>query len=141
MKLRKGAIYSGIFLAMLCVWLFCQPTTVIDVPITIKGNIVQEVQTFGLDVVFDPNVYEYQGTEKGSLTQDWAQVDGNVIEPGRARVGGYYGSGTVITGNVDGSLAVVKFKFVNSEITLENFVDDIRNMEQASTAVVSVSMQ
>lgn len=140
MKLRKGVMYSGIFLAMLCVWLFCQPANVIDIPIVIKGNIVQEVQTFGLDLVFNPAVYEYQSIERGSLTHDWAQVDANVVGPGRVRIGGYYGSGTVVTGSIDGTLAVVKLRFINGEIVLENFVDDIRNMEQTSTAVVSISM-
>lgn len=139
MNLRKWAIYSGILITMLVVWLFCQPANVIDVPIIIKGNIMQAVQTFGLDVIFDSNIYEYQSTEKGNLTQDWDTVAGNVIEPGRVRVGGYYGSGTVITGNVDGSLAVVRLKFVDSEITLENFVDDIKNMEPESTAVVYIN--
>lgn len=138
MRLGRWVLFLAVFVAMFSIWLFCQPTDIIDVPIAIKGNVVQGVQAFGLDLVFNPAVYEYQSIERGSLTQDWAQVDGNLVEPGRVRIGGYYGSGTVVTGSVDGTMAVVRLRFINGEVALENFVDDIRNMELESTAVVSI---
>ena len=133
----KWVLFSVLVLSLFA-WILCQTTSeTVDIPINIQGNVVQEITAFGLDVVFDPNVYEFQSITNGSLTQDWGNVDGNIVEAGRLRIGGYAGSGTAIIGNVDGTLAVVMLS-ISSNVVLENFVDDIKNMEAESTAVVFI---
>lgn len=135
MKFNKSL---GITLiSILAIWVISQcqiADNPIDIPIRIEGKTYQQIQSFGLDIVFDPAVYEYLSIEKGNLTQTWQAIDGNIIEPGRLRIGGYLGDGQGITGDVNGTLAIVKFKVI-SDFKLENYVDDIKNMEPDSAIV------
>jgi hypothetical protein len=108
------------------------PDTVITVSVLIKGN-NEEIRVFGLDATFDTKMFQFQGASSGSLTGDWAAVDGNEASPGELKVGGFVGGGTAIPKNSNGSLANLKFKVTGqsygngqqSEICITQYTDDI----------------
>jgi hypothetical protein len=118
----------------------CSPSsggngTVVDVRISCTGN-AQEIKTFGLELTFDQDVFQYERTDKGTLTGNWAAVDGNVTSPGKLIVGGFVGSGTPVAVGGNGSLAIVKIKVIYSggdsrftrQIRINNYLDDINGM-------------
>lgn len=125
----------------------CSPSsggtgTIVNITISIKGNL-QEIKAFGLELTFDPNMFQYQSTSSGSLTGSWASVDGNEISSGKLIVGGFTGSGTSIEKGESGSFTVVKFEVIyvgsaeslTRQITINHYKDDIVGMkpEPAST--------
>ncbi|MFQ6093954.1 MAG: cohesin domain-containing protein, partial [bacterium] len=116
--------------------------TVVKLTISIRGNL-QEIKTFGLELTFDSNVFQYQSTSAGNLTNDWASVAGNQTGPGTLIIGGFMGSRTPIAKGSQGSIAVVRMKVtctscsdgLKSQIQIKNYTDDIVGMkpEPAST--------
>lgn len=109
--------------------------TTVSVPISILGN-VAEIATFGLQLTFDTNMFEYVGTAKGNLTGSWAFVDGNNIS-GTVTIGGFAGSGNPIPNGSAGSLAVVTFRVTGgsyangqqSQVTIQDYTDEIAGMK------------
>jgi PKD repeat protein len=57
------------------------------VPVMIDSSI--RLESFGFDLVFDTDLFEFAGVARAELTKDFIQVGGNVIEDGVLRVGGY----------------------------------------------------
>jgi hypothetical protein len=108
------------------------PDTVITASVLIKGN-SEEIRVFGLDATFDTKMFQFQGGSSGSLTGDWAAVDGNEASPGELKVGGFVGGGTAIAKNSSGTLADLKFKVTGqsygngqqSQICIKQYTDDI----------------
>jgi hypothetical protein len=124
----------------------CSPSegptgTTVNVPISIIGNL-NEIASFGLQLTFDTNMFQYVGTSTGSLTGNWTYVDGNNVS-GTVTIGGLAGSGSTISGGSSGSIAVVTLKVTGgsysngqqSQITIQSYADDIAGMkpEPAST--------
>ena len=124
----------------------CSPSsggtgTEVSIPITINGN-PDEIMYFGLKMTFDTNVFQFVGVSKGSLTGDWATVDGNNAS-GTITIGGYTGSGTPIPAGSSGTIAIVTLRVTcsscsngqTSQIQINNYTDDIAGMtpEPAST--------
>lgn len=109
--------------------------TTVSVPISILGN-TNSISTFGLQLTFDPIMFEYVGTSKGSLTGSWAFVDGNNIS-GTVTIGGFAGSASPIPRGSQGSLAVVTLRVTGgsypngqqSQITIRNYTDEIVGMK------------
>ena len=56
-------------------------------PLMIDRSI--RLESFGFDMTFDPDVYEFVEVSRTELTEDFLQVGGNVVENGVLRVGGY----------------------------------------------------
>ena len=125
----------------------CSPSTggtgtEITVTVSINKN-QREIKAFGLEITFDPAVFQYLSTGKGSLTGSWASVDGNVNDPGKLIVGGFGGSGTPLATGSSGSLLQVKFKVIYSgsndnftnQITIKNYQDHISGMTPATASV------
>ena len=116
--------------------------TIVTVPVSIKGNL-KEISGLGLDFVFDSNCFEYQGISKGSLTDTWTAVDGNLVSAGTLRVGGFAGAGTPIPPGSTGTIAVITLKVTGtgysngqqSQLSIMNYADDIVGMrpEPSST--------
>lgn len=113
--------------------------TFITISIFIKGN-TSTINSFGLDLHFDPTVFTYQtsgtGTSKGSLTGNWGYLDGYENSPGAIRIGGAYLTGTPIAIGSEGTLAIVTLKVTcascndgkQSQINIDSFIDDIIGM-------------
>jgi hypothetical protein len=108
--------------------------TIVTVTISIKGNTSQISNGYGLDLQYDGSIFQYQSTSRGSLTNSWAAVDGGASS-GKVTVGGFRGSGSIISTGSQGSIAVVKLKVIYSgttdrstQITVGNLVDDISGM-------------
>jgi len=118
----------------------CNPSsasadTIVNVPISITGN-ENEIKVFGLELTFDPNMFEFQSVEKGSLTGSWAAVAGNETTSGTLKIGGFLGAGTSIPTGSDGSIAIVKLKVTGSsysngqqcQVSIKSYTDDITGM-------------
>jgi len=75
----------------------CSPSsggtgTIVAITIAIIGNL-QQIEAFGMDLSFDPAIFQYQDMSRGNLTGDWAEVNGNVTTPGLLIVGGFKRAG------------------------------------------------
>jgi len=125
----------------------CSPSsggtdTIVSIPITISGN-NKEIKVFGLELTFDSNIFEFQSVSKGSLTGDWAAVDGKETQAGIVKVGGFAGSGSTIATGSSGTIAIVKLKVIctscsngqQTQLSINNYADDISTMtpEPATT--------
>ena len=110
--------------------------TVVDVQISTVGN-AKEIKSFGLEMNFDPAVFQYQSTQKSALTASWATVDGNETSPGKVIIGGFMGSGVPVSVGANGGLAIIKIKVIyngnedgfSREILIKNYLDDIGGMK------------
>ena len=119
----------------------CSPSaggtgTVVDVKISSVGN-SNEIKSFGLEMNFDPAVFQYQSTHKSDLTSTWTSVDGNETSPGKVILGGFMGSGEPVPVGASGSLAIIKIKVIYSgnddgfsrQISIKSYLDDIAGMK------------
>ena len=139
--LRIGSIPTNNEIRVSCSPSSATANATINVPISILGNI-NEISSFGLQLNFDTNMFQYVGTKKGSLTGGWAYVDGNNVA-GTVTLGGFAGSASPIAVGSTGSIAIVTLKVTGgsypngqqSQITISNYNDDIAGMnpEPAST--------
>jgi hypothetical protein len=97
----------------------------------------EEIRVFGLDVTFDSRILEFQDVEPGSLTGGWAAVDGNEVEVGSLRVGGFLGGGDAIPRASEGSLAEINFKVTGtglaggqqSQVCAKGYTDDLASFK------------
>lgn len=102
----------------------------------ILGSIDQEIKVFGLDLTFDADLIQFQRVNKGTLTGDWAAVDGNEIRSGTLKVGGFAGSGSPIPAMSRGIIAEIVLKVVGqnfsdgqtSQICINSYTDDIGDL-------------
>jgi len=124
----------------------CSPSsggtgTVLDITISCVEN-SKEIKTFGLEMTYDPAIFQYESTGKGGLTGSWASVDGNEISPGKLIIGGFAGSGNPVVAGSSGSLAIVKIKVIYSgsdsgftrQISIDKYLDDIAGMSPSPTS-------
>jgi len=115
---------------------------VVTVTVSVKAN-SKEIKVFGLDLTFESKMFKLQKIEKGSLNTTWAAVDGNEIESGKVRIGGFTGSGTAVPVNSDGSIAKIKFKVkgsslsdgTQSQLCVKNYTDDIDGIQPEPTCI------
>jgi hypothetical protein len=130
----------------------CEPSsgaadTAVTVAILIAGN-TTEMRVFGLDVSFDPKMLQFQEVQSGTLTGSWAAVDGNEVNPGSLKVGGFLGAGTPVPAASQGSLAVIKFKVTGNEygngqqsqVCAQQYTDDLTGFKPDS-ACASFTLQ
>jgi len=118
------------------------PGTTVSIPISISGN-HNAINTFGLRLNFDANMFQFLSVSKGNLTGNWAAVAGNETSPGVVTVGGFAGSGTTISVGSSGSIAVVTLRVTGasypngqqSQLNISNYTDGIAGMspEPANT--------
>ncbi len=114
------------------------PETIVNVAVVIAQN-SQEIRVFGLELSFDPLVFQTQKVSAGNLTGSWAAVDGNEVTPGTLRVGGFVGGGSPIPPHNQGALAFVQLKVAGSAspvnktslICINHYTDDIRSFRPA----------
>jgi len=118
----------------------CNPSqgvtgTTVNVPISIIGNL-NDIASFGLELTFDTNMFQYVGTGKGSLTGNWTYLDGNLVG-GTVTIGGLSGAGSVIPTGSSGTIAVVTLRVTGgtysngqqSQIVVQSYADDIAGMQ------------
>ena len=123
------------------IWISCSPNsaakgTIVEVPVSIKGN-QNEIKVFGLELHFDPNMFQYHRTTSSNLTSGWAAVDGNEISSGVIKVGGFAGSASGIPVGSKGGIAVIKLKVTGdsysngkqSELRIGSYTDAIVGMK------------
>ncbi len=115
--------------------------TTVRITISVNGNTSPISNAFGLDLNYNASIFQYLSTNKGNLTNSWAMVDGGASS-GTITVGGFRGSGSVISTGSQGSIAVVRFQVIASgssdlatQITLANLIDDISGMITSPASV------
>jgi hypothetical protein len=133
--LRVGSIPTNNEIRVSCSPSEGRTDTTVSIPISIVGN-TNEILSFGLQLTFDTNMFQYVGTSKGSLTGSWAFIDGNNIS-GTVTIGGLAGSGSTIPKGSTGSLVIVTLKVTGgsysngqqSQIVIQAYTDDIAGMK------------
>jgi hypothetical protein len=107
--------------------------TIVTITVFIKGN-TSKISSFGLDLHIDPAIFQYQNTNKGTLTGNWITVDGNEITSGTIRVGGFTTPNFIPIGS-EGSIAIVKLKLIKAggsnqvtNITMNSLLDHLIGM-------------
>lgn len=133
--LRVGAIPTNNEIRVSCNPSEGRTDTTVNVPISIIGNL-NDIASFGLQLTFDTNMFQYVGTSKGSLTGNWTYVDGNSVG-GTVTIGGFAGSGSIISSGSSGTIAVVTLKVTGgpysngqqSQIIVQGYADDITGMQ------------
>jgi len=117
--------------------LVCNPLSAgsdatVSASVFIKAN-NNEIRVFGLDAIFDSQMFQFQEVRNGTLTGGWAAVDGNEIGPGSLKVGGFLGGGTAIPIASEGTLAEIRFKVTGtdygngqiSQVCVKHYTDDL----------------
>jgi hypothetical protein len=82
--------------------------TPVSIPISIMEN-TNEISSFGVDMTYDTNMFNYVDLDKGDLTSHWGWVDANEATPGTVIIGGIRGSETPVPASSEGSLAIANF--------------------------------
>jgi hypothetical protein len=121
----------------------CSPASggldaMIAVAVLIAEN-SEQVRVFGLEMSFDPQVFQYQEVVSGNLTDSWTAVDANEVSPGTLRIGGFAGGGNAIPKDSQGALVLVRLKVSaassnngqQSQICVDHFTDDLSGFQPA----------
>jgi hypothetical protein len=140
---KKTPTTATINLGENAIFVACDPAsggldTSISAAILIVGN-SEEVRVFGLDMSFDPQIFQYQEVASGDLTDSWTAVDANEVSPGTLRIGGFAGGGSAVSRDSRGALALVRLKVTGtnfsanqqSEICLNHLADDLSEFQPA----------
>lgn len=117
--------------------------TVVSFIITVSAN-SKEIRAFGAEVGFDSAMFSFQGVVKGSLTGNWALVDGNEGSPGTVTVGGSVGDASSVPANSTGTLLELRFKVTGGSLSngqqnrvcLKNFADDLTQFTSGEACAV-----
>ena len=128
----------------------CSPSsggagTLVNFPVSIKGNL-KAIAVFGLEMVFDSELFQFQKVERGTLTGNWAAVDGNQTSSGVATIGGFKGSASLIPVGSTGSIVVVTLKVkaasynnnYQSQVSIRKYTDDIAGMKPEPSATTFI---
>jgi hypothetical protein len=123
------------------IWISVQPSsaskdTIVNVTVGISGN-QSEIQVFGLDLHFDPNMFQYDSCDSGNLTGSWAAVAGNEVSAGVVRTGGFAGAAPAIPIGSEGTIAVIRLRVTGdsypngqqSQLEATNYTDHIAGMK------------
>jgi hypothetical protein len=95
------------------------------------SNAPNDVVAFGIDILFDPTVLDFQGFEKGTLIQNgFSLFDVNEVSAGRLRVGGLeFGNNKIKTGS-SGILVKLTFLVIDekyAKMIPADLKDDVKN--------------
>jgi hypothetical protein len=108
--------------------------TPVTVTINIKGN-TSPIGSFGLDLTFPSDMFQYISYSRGTLTGSFASVAANSPSPGLVKIGGFGGTTSVPAGST-GSLIVIRLNVTcntcvdgrRERICMEKLTDDISAM-------------
>lgn len=125
----------------------CNPSAggsgiIITSTISIEGN-AKGINAFGFNLSFNPSMLRFESIKKGTLTENWAAVDGNERKPGEVTIGGFRGAGKAIADGSEGSIAVVRFRVTCKEckdgskvrISIQSLTDDLSGMNIVPSSV------
>jgi len=113
---------------------------VVAVPVFFKGDPLLEISAFGFGgggspgFAFNSAHFMFRGVTPGAFLTDWQGFDGNETNPGEVTIGGFAGGGTPIDGGQNGVLFYVNLEilvdtFTESQVRLDNYVDDVANFK------------
>ena len=95
--------------------------------IPIKVSSAFNIKSFGLEIKYPSEKMLFTGINRGELIKNFTSVEGNELEPGIVRIGGYSMSG--IQERKPGILVEIVFlvKEMDGEIEIVKLVDDIQD--------------
>jgi len=96
------------------------------IPVRIQ-NAPCEVDTFGFEVTYDANVFEYTGLERGDLTEAFKSVEAYPSDAGRLRIEGYTDEHG-ISESASGYLLCLNFKLKAGE-EYDIYLFQLENLE------------
>jgi len=145
---KKSPMTVSINLGENAILAACNPVsggvdTILMVAVVIAQN-SREIRVFGLEMSFDPRIFQFQGVAGGNLTGSWTAVDGNEVSPGTVRIGGFAGGGNPIARDSQGALALIQLKVTatdygnnqQSQICLNHYTDDLAVFQPAPACAV-----
>lgn len=102
-----------------------------DVTVVLDIAGVPSLDAFGFEVLFPSSGLEYLGNGRTALSQDFAQLDGALVEAGRLRLGGYCTDAVAAARQTD--LVELRFRMLADELegklAIHNYVDDVSGAE------------
>ena len=112
-------------------------TSVEEIVVPVLVSQVSNIKSFGFDFHYPAQALEFLFVERGTLTQDFTQVEGVVRTAGTIRVGGYSGFSDIAGSS--GELVRLVFRLKGKSIEREAFdfsdtVDDLRNSRNITDA-------
>lgn len=95
--------------------------------IPVKVSSAFNIKSFGLEIKYPTEKMVFAGINRGELIKNFTAVEGNELEPGVVRVGGYSMSG--IQERKPGMLVEIVFwiKEMDGKIEIVKLVDDIQD--------------
>jgi len=101
------------------------PDMTLRIPVEVSSAF--NIKSFGLEIKYPEEKMVFAGINRGELTKNFTAVEGNELEPGVVRVGGYSMSG--IQERKPGMLMEIVFliKEMGGEIEIVKLVDDIQD--------------
>jgi len=118
----------------------------VDVLVRVSDN-KSEVSSFRFDFIYDKSIFKFKGASPGSLTSDWSELKTNKDTPGRIRIRGTVGGGTVISALSSGSVITLKLQVkclnlsedTSTQLQTKNYIDDFTDYSpEPNTALFSV---
>lgn len=85
----------------------------VKIPVMVKFA-PGSISAFGFDVIYDENVLDYSGYERGDLTASFDVFEANPIDSGKVRVGGFTFTSTIPQG-ANGYLVWLKFNVSDAQ--------------------------
>ncbi len=95
--------------------------------IPIKVTNAFGMKAFGLEMKYSPDQLAFAGVQRTDLTENFAAVDGNEIDSGLLRIGGYSMSGIQDTGSGILAELVFQVKEAGGEIEITKTFDDLKD--------------
>jgi hypothetical protein len=95
--------------------------------IPVKVDNVSDLRAFGLELKFNAEKLTFLGVEQTELTNEFITVDGNEIEPGVIRVGGFSMSGVLETNQGILLNLVFEEKVAGGEAEIVKVSDDLKD--------------
>ena len=107
---------------------------IIKISIDISNN-TQEIDAFGLDFIYDSNLFTLKSIKKGSLTSDWSILGWDELPPGTITIGAAAGGGQAIYEDSKGTLVRIWLKVkcdsltavTESVVGVQNYEDGIED--------------
>ena len=105
---------------------------IIKISIDISNNTLP-ISSFGLNFIYDSNLFTLKSIKKGCLTSDWSTIGGEEEPPGTITIVGIAGGGQAIYEDSQGTLVRIWLKVkcdsftteTESDIRIENYLGDI----------------
>lgn len=108
----------------------------VEIPVSVDS--LKNLKSFGIDITFPSELFEFVEVKRTEITEDFIQVDGHKVSEGLLRVGGY--SINPINSTSSSPLVILVFEAKEKtgrthDIAILNTHDDLKNNHTASAQI------